>query len=44
MSIDGREVTQEELQQILQEASSNSRIKIVEVSPGVYKTLQKLEG
>lgn len=44
MSIDGREVTQEELNKILQEASSNPKIRIVEVAPNQYKTLQKLEG
>lgn len=44
MTLDGKEITQEEFQTILQESTKNYKIKIVEVEVGVYKTLKRLEG
>ena len=38
--VDGKEVSLQEFQ----EMKNNSSIKLVEVSPGIYKTLQKLHG
>lgn len=43
MSLDGRPISKEELQNKIQE-SKEKGIKIVEVSEGEFKTLSKLNG
>jgi hypothetical protein len=40
MKIDGRPVSDQEFQ----EAMNNPQIKLIELAPGEYKTLSRLEG
>ena len=42
--VDGKEVTKEELKKIQEQISSNKKVKLKEVSTGVYKTLQLMNG
>jgi len=42
--VDGKEVTKEEFKKIQEQISSNKKVKLKEVSTGVYKTLQLMNG
>jgi len=40
MKVDGQPVTDQQFQEIV----NNPNVKLVEIAPGEYKTLQKMEG
>lgn len=42
--VDGKEVTKEEFKKIQEQISSNKKVKLKEVSNGVYKTLELMQG
>lgn len=42
--VDGQPMTPEQFSQLREEVGSDPNRKLSEVSPGVYKTLQRLDG
>lgn len=44
VTIDGKEVSKEEFKKIQEQTSTNKKVKLKEVSSGVYKTLQLMQG
>jgi len=42
--LDGKEITEEDLRKKILEMENVKNKKIIEVSPGVYKTLQRIMG
>jgi len=44
MTLDGKQVTTDELAKRLEEASKNPNVRIIEKEDGVFVTLKKLNG
>lgn len=44
ITVDGKEISKEEFKKIQEQISTNKKVKLKEVSNGVYKTLQLMQG